>query len=82
MAAHDCYLNWLHEKSPGVKHSFMTNVKKWLCGYEVADSEIIDLNRNNLNKFSNYKLVKWHQDVNVSYEIQQNILSYIESGGN
>ena len=81
VTSHDAYLNWLHETSNDTKKSFMTNVKEWLCGFNADDSLIIDLNSDDNQDLSDYKLIKWHQEVEISPEKQQNLLSFIESGG-
>lgn len=59
----------------------MDNVKDWLCGPNLDDSEILDLNDQDDQDFRGYKLIKWLHNVDISEEKQQNVLSFIENGG-
>jgi hypothetical protein len=80
VTSHDCYLDWLNEERPGVKKSFMSNLKYWLCGSDLLNSEIGNLT-SDFNDFASFKMLKWHQDVDLSVETQQNLLSFLENGG-
>jgi len=75
------YLNWLYQENEGVKKSFMNNVREWLCGPSLDDSEILDLDVEDDQDFSGYRLIKWRHDTDISSVKQQNLLSFIENGG-
>ena len=62
----------------------MANVKKWLANTsDINDKEIIDLNKAIASdlQFKDYKIIKWHHNVDVDHQTQISLLNYVESGG-
>jgi len=60
----------------------MSNVRNWLCGPNLNDSEIIDLNDDDYQVFSGFKLIKWYDDTHISQTKEARLLSFILEGGN
>ena len=84
MAAHDCYLSWLHDEKFPEKKNFMAKVKNWLSYTpDINENEIIDLNKAIAKKmpFKDYKIIKWGSDVEVDHETEISLLNYVEGGG-
>ncbi len=59
----------------------MKNVRYWLCGPNLNDSEIIDLNDKDDQDFTGCKLIKWYDDTRISQSKEAKLLSFIMNGG-
>jgi hypothetical protein len=85
VAAHDCYLNWLHDSNRSeATAKFNRNLKSWLCGNpDLPDSEIIELGKLvSISKpFNDYKIIKWSHGYDPSEQVQQQLFEYIQNGG-
>lgn len=85
VAAHDSYLNWLHEcNRTQVTSHFIRNLKAWLCGdADLLDSQIIKLDElvNSGKGFSNYKIIEWQHEYDAPEQIQLLLIEYVRNGG-
>ncbi len=58
----------------------MNNIKYWLTGDDrVRNDEIADITE--INRFNDYKIIKWSFEQSLSRQKQQDLLRFIENGG-
>jgi hypothetical protein len=58
----------------------MNNIKYWLTGDDrVRNDEIADITE--VNRFNDYKIIKWSFEQSLSRQKQQDLLRFIENGG-
>ena len=84
VAAHNCYLNWLHEKHNPLIKIFMDNIKRWLSGEDqLSDCKIANIEEiiNYKKSLQKYKIVKWEQEVNLNDQELSNLLNFLDNGG-
>jgi hypothetical protein len=82
VAAHDAYLSWLTENTPGTKKKFMNRIKLWLTGSEkVDDSEIANLKDVIGQSLDGYKIITWQHDLEIDNETNNVVIEYVENGG-
>jgi hypothetical protein len=80
VASHDCYFDWFNERNDRNIVKLMNNIKYWLTGDDrVRNDEIADITE--VNRFNDYKIIKWSFEQSLSRQKQQDLIRFIENGG-
>ena len=86
VAAHDCYLEWFARRNEAtIEGRFFQNLVHWFTGdFRVDDNQVASIDQIDFEHDSNlsqYKIIKWRHDHEISGQNQSYILQYLEDGG-